>query len=275
MKITAHSIVKNEQNWIWHSLNSVLSFVDEIIVWDTGSTDNTIKIIKTISSPKIKFLHSTHIDPDALTTIRQEMLEATKSDWLLILDGDEIWPEASIRQTISFINKSANPYEYLIHPYYNLVGDVFHYQDKSAGRYKIDEYSGHITIRFVNLKLLPKLHFSKPHGQQGLFDDANTLIQDRKPFRGHFLDLPYLHATHLIRSSHDGGVMKRSFKRKFDLGIPFSRDFIYPKPFYLPHPHIIPSPWKPRSPGYLLATLIQSPFKLVKRKLFHSSTNGY
>lgn len=275
MKIVAHSIVKNEEKWVWYSLNSVLDYVDEVLVWDTGSTDRTIEIIKTISSPKIKFFHSTRINPESFTSIRQKMLAETKSDWLLMLDGDEIWPLDSIRATLDFINTSGPNYKYLIHTYYNLVGDVYHYQEKVAGKYKIGPYSGHITVRFINLKRLPKLHFALPHGQQGIFDSDNVLIQDRRPFLGHFLDLPYLHTTHLPRSSKDSDVMKRSFKRKFDLGLPFSRGFIYPVPFYLPHPPLVPSPWGRRNLGYFLTALAQSPFKLVKRNFFRSSASGY
>lgn len=276
MRIVAHSIVKNEEKLVWYALNSVLDYVDEILVWDTGSTDKTIEIIKTISSPKIKFFYSTHIDPESFTVIRQKMLEATKSDWLFMLDGDEIWPSESIKRTRLFIDSpTQSQYEYLIHPYSNLVGDVYHYQEKVAGKYRIGQYSGHVTIRFINLKKLPKLHFAMPHGQQGLFDANNILIQDRRPFLGHFLDLPYLHATHLARSSKDRDVMKRPFKRKFDLGLPFSRGFIYPVSFYIPHPPIISSPWRQRNLGYFLKALAQSPFKLVKRNLFRSLTSGY
>ncbi|MBI2008198.1 glycosyltransferase family 2 protein [Candidatus Amesbacteria bacterium] len=275
MKLVAHSIVKNEENWIWYSLNSVLAYVDEIKVWDTGSTDRTIEIIKTISSPKIKFFHSRSVDPDSFTAIRQKMLDHTKSDWLLILDGDEIWPEASIHQTVNFINQSGSLNEYLIHPYYNLAGDVFDYQDKSAGRYKIGQYFGHVTIRFINLKLLPKLHFARPHGQQGLFDAANTLIQDRRPFKGHFLDLPYLHATHLHRSYKDSAVMKRPFKYKFDIGHAFSKSFVFPKSFYLPHPKFVPTPWKNRSRYYFFISCLQSPLKFIKNSLFNSAASGY
>lgn len=275
MKIVAHTIIKNEQNWVWYALNSVLDYVDEIFVWDTGSTDKTIDIIKTISSPKIKFFHSPDVNPDSFTAIRQKMLDTTKSDWLFILDGDEIWLSGSIQSTLDFIKTSGANYEYLIHPFYNLVGDVYHYQEKAAGKYKIGSYSGHITIRFINLKKLPRLHFARPHGQQGIFDANGVLIQDRQPFRGHFLDLPYLHATHLIRSSKDSAVMKRPFKHKFDLGLSFPRDFIYPIPFYLSHPPIISSPWRPRNLGYFLTALAQSPFKLIKRNLHRSSTSGY
>ena len=51
--IWANCLIKNEERWVWYALQSVLPYVDKILVWDTGSTDNTVEIIKTIKSNKI------------------------------------------------------------------------------------------------------------------------------------------------------------------------------------------------------------------------------
>lgn len=269
-KITVHSIVCNEERWIWYSLMSVIDHVDEIMVWDTGSTDNTVKIIKSIDNPKIKFKQYGPVDPDSFTKAHQEMLNQTQTDWLLWLDGDEIWPEESIKETIKEIK--TNNYEFLVSSYYNLIGDIYHYQESKGGKYQIGPYSGHITIRAVNVKKIPGLKFSKPHGQIGLFDQKNILIQDRKPFRTKFLkDSPYLHATHLLRSStrdKDVQVPKRKPKFKYELGIPFSDNFEYPKVFYLPQPVLVPPPWTKRSFFYTLNALWQTPLKLIKRRFY-------
>lgn len=274
MKIVAHTIVKNEQNWIWYSLNSVLDYVDEIMVWDTGSTDSTVDIIKSISSPKIKLKQIDNIDPDSYTNARQAMLENTTADWLMILDGDEVWPEDQISQTLKIIHDNCNDVEYLVHHYYNLIGDVYHYQDESAGRYQIQGQRGHLTIRFLNLKKIPGLHFSRPHGQQGLLDASETLVQDRTPFAGLMTDLRYLHMTHMSRSPHDMHVMKRPFKFKYELGHSFTRDFDYPKSFYVPHKRLIPSPWERRNPLYSLIATVQTPLKRLKRTWI-ASPSGY
>ncbi|MBU1256082.1 hypothetical protein KKA49_00135 [Patescibacteria group bacterium] len=53
IKIIVHCLVKNEERFIWYAIKSVLPFVDKIMVWDTGSTDKTIQIIKSIKSKKI------------------------------------------------------------------------------------------------------------------------------------------------------------------------------------------------------------------------------
>ena len=38
-------IVKNESNIIKRLLDSVISIIDSYCIWDTGSTDDTVKII--------------------------------------------------------------------------------------------------------------------------------------------------------------------------------------------------------------------------------------
>lgn len=276
MKIVAHCLVKNEENWIWYSLMSVLDYVDEILVCDTGSTDNTVNIIKSIANPKIKFKRVNQKSASEFTMFRNKMLNETKADWLMILDGDEIWPQQSINKTAKFIksNKIQN-LEYLIHPYYDLLGDVYHYQEPGGGKYHIDKYSGHITIRFFNLSLLSGLHFGKPHGQQGVFDQNQTLVQDRVSRKYKFMDdCAYLHATHLHRSPNDTNVIKRNFKFKYEVGLRFSENFAYPVSFYLPHSPEIVSVWKPADLSYWLKASWQTPLKWLRRKVF-ASPSGY
>ena len=48
MKVWAHTLVKNEERYIWYAVMSVIDWVDKILIWDTGSTDKTVEIIKEI-----------------------------------------------------------------------------------------------------------------------------------------------------------------------------------------------------------------------------------
>ena len=49
MDISLCMIVKNEEDTIARCINSVKDIVDEIIIVDTGSTDNTLKILKNLN----------------------------------------------------------------------------------------------------------------------------------------------------------------------------------------------------------------------------------
>ena len=46
MKIWGHTLVCHEERYLWYSVTSVIDYLDKILLWDTGSTDNTLKIIR-------------------------------------------------------------------------------------------------------------------------------------------------------------------------------------------------------------------------------------
>ena len=267
MRIVAHILVKNEEKWIWYSLMSVLDYVDEILVWDAGSTDRTVEIIKSISNSKVKFKEIGDVNEKTFTTARQNMLKESKADWVLIIDGDEIWPKESILQTVSAMKEKNPNIEYLVNKYINLVGDVYHYQEPQASHYRIGEYYGNFTIRAVNLKAILGLHFGNPYGSEGFFDSTNTPIQNRLPFKAKLISTPYLHTTHLIRSYKDNLVMQRKSKLKYELGIHVPVNFSYPTCFYLPRPGIVPSPWVKRNLSYILNASWQTPIKYITRRI--------
>ncbi len=270
MKIVAHTIVRNEENWIWYSLMSVINHIGEIIIWDTGSTDRTVGVIRSIKNQKIKFrtIGITENESD-LSKARNQMLEETNADWLMILDGDEIWLENSIQTAVNFINTQGQLYDSIIVPTLNCVGDVFHTTSPGAGRYSIAGKTGHYNLRFINLKNVPGLHVSNPSGQlQSYFDSDGIKIQNRNPQKIAFIDIPYLHMTHLTRSLHDKNVFWRSPKFKYDLGDSLSDGFEYPKCFYQTRPRIVPSPWSRRSLFFILNAAWQTPLKLAKRRIF-------
>ena len=156
------------------------------------------------------------------------------------------------------------------------MGDIFHYQDESAGNYEIDGRVGNITIRAINRKI-PGLHIDKPHGTQGFYDENNIPIQDRESAKRTFLDVRYLHFTHLIRSQSreaDVGVQKRGLKLKYELGKKFPLDFYYPEVFFRDKPDIIFSPWETMDRNFYLKSFFETPLRKAKRK-FIKSKSGY
>lgn len=77
-------IVKDEAEDLPQCLESVKHIVDEIIVVDTGSTDNTIAIAETY---KARIIHCPW--QDNFATARNQGLQEAISDWVLWLDADE------------------------------------------------------------------------------------------------------------------------------------------------------------------------------------------
>ncbi len=281
MRIWVHTLVKNEERYIWYSVMSVIEFIDRILIWDTGSSDNTTAIIKEIQKlypKKVDFSEVGEVDEEKFTEIRQKMLDETKSDWFMILDGDEVWWEDAIKKHLEIIQKRGKELDSIVSRYFNVVGDIYHYQEEIAGRYRLDNQLGHLNIRFVN-RWIEGLCFKKPHGQQGLYDVKGNLIQDRNKNKRIFIDDPsYLHFTNLVRSSsieEDWKVPKREIKFKYDLGISFPLDFYYPEVFFKPRPKIVPSPWFNRTKGYALKAAFLRPFQIFRRRVFKYGKEGY
>jgi len=215
-KIVVHCLVKNEENFIWYAINSVLPFVDKIMIWDNDSTDKTIEIIKSIHSPKIEFEEHKATTREEIAHLRQKMLDKTSADfdWLFILDGDEIWSSKSIAKVIESIKKHPQ-IETIVTRTFNLVGDIYHRLPEKFGNYTFLDKKGHFSLRFVNLKL-PGLHVESPYGSEGYYDVKDLPIQYRQGVR--FVDTEYYHATHLPRSSKNSQVIDRPGKLKFYLG---------------------------------------------------------
>lgn len=84
MRISACSIVKNEEKNIARSIESYRRVVDEIIIVDTGSTDNTVAICEKLGA---KVLHYEWNNDFAAA--KNLALEHATGDWIIFLDADE------------------------------------------------------------------------------------------------------------------------------------------------------------------------------------------
>ena len=84
MRLTCCMMVKNEEHNLKRCLESVKNLVDEIIIVDTGSTDNTIAIAKEFGAKVYE-----HPWEDNFSKHRNQSIEYATGDWLFILDADE------------------------------------------------------------------------------------------------------------------------------------------------------------------------------------------
>lgn len=98
LKISLAMIVKNEEKNIKRCLESVKGLVDEIVIVDTGSTDNTINIIK--QYPNVKLYHFKWCDD--FSAARNYAIENTTGEYILVLDADE-YITAGTRNDLEFI----------------------------------------------------------------------------------------------------------------------------------------------------------------------------
>lgn len=84
MKISLCMIVKNEQDNLRQCLESICAYVNEIIIVDTGSTDNTIDIAKQYTDKVYDFIWNNNFS-DA----RNFSLKMANNPWVVVLDADE------------------------------------------------------------------------------------------------------------------------------------------------------------------------------------------
>ena len=148
MQISGFTFVRNAIQYdypVVESISSILPVVDEFIVSVGNSDDQTLSLIQSISSPKIKIVESTWDDSLrsggrvlAVETDKAFSHVSEKSDWAFYLQADEVVHE-KYHQTIL---KAANQYkdqlkvEGLLFNYlhfygtYDYVGDTRRWYDK-------------------------------------------------------------------------------------------------------------------------------------------------
>lgn len=94
-------LVKNEEYWLPFCLESVAGQFERIVLYDIGSEDNTPNIIQWFVDKEkdnteffVRLLP--HCDPTIQGIFRNSMIAEARSDWYMILDGDELYNPADI-----------------------------------------------------------------------------------------------------------------------------------------------------------------------------------
>ena len=93
--------MKNEAKELKISIDSLKKFVDEIVVVDTGSTDDTVKVAKKFGA-KIFYYDW----QDDFSAPRNLALSKASGDWIIFLDADEFF-SAETAKNIPFVVERA------------------------------------------------------------------------------------------------------------------------------------------------------------------------
>lgn len=132
-------LTKNEAEVIEETLSKV-DFADEILILDTGSTDSTVDIARSLGAVV------TEGTLESFADARNQLLDQARNDWVLFLDADEhVTPE--LAQSIrGFLEQSADYVGGRIHfgnvfmgrqlKHGDGVGWILRLGRKSAGRWK-------------------------------------------------------------------------------------------------------------------------------------------
>ncbi len=135
-------IVKDEQKFISDCIEKVLPFADEIVVVDTGSTDDTKEILKKYDCKVYDYTWC-----NDFSKARNYSTEMASNDWVLILDADEHVSSFDKDAINKFINNKSN---------INRVGKI---AVKSYFGDSIANFKTHMLARLYNRTVF---HFEMP-----------------------------------------------------------------------------------------------------------------
>lgn len=96
-------IVKNEERCISRFLNKHIDYFDEIIIVDTGSSDNTMNIISTYSHNYKKIKIFNYDWKNDFSAARNYAKSKAKNDWIFFLDADEYIEFEGINKLYDFL----------------------------------------------------------------------------------------------------------------------------------------------------------------------------
>jgi tetratricopeptide (TPR) repeat protein len=150
------AIVKNEAENLPRCLASVQPYVDELIVVDTGSTDETTAIAQQYNA---KVSHFEWCDDFAAA--RNHALSLVSGDWILTLDADE---ELVVR-TQQFRERLVQPHEPLA------------YAINRNDLYEVDQIAGGLHLRLY--RNLPGLHYVGRYHEQLQWVGGQSLSIER------------------------------------------------------------------------------------------------
>jgi len=107
MKVSVIIPTYNRAEFIVKSIESVLSQtrpVDEIIVVDDGSTDNTKQVINSKFGKHVKYVWQENAGPAAA---RNTGIRYSTGDWLALIDSDDVWTPHKNERECNFISENS------------------------------------------------------------------------------------------------------------------------------------------------------------------------
>lgn len=169
LKISACTIAKNEAKNIEHWVKCVKPFADEIIVVDTGSTDNTREIALTAGASIYDFVWC-----NDFAAAKNFAMDKASGDWIVMLDADEYFDEPSQQKLRSFISQNHHDKKIagFITPFLNI--DVDDNNNVLSKSWQMRIFRREKKLRFVG-KVHEALQNFAPAGQDRDFVVASEL----------------------------------------------------------------------------------------------------
>jgi glycosyltransferase involved in cell wall biosynthesis len=183
--VTAYFIVKNEDKWIRASIESAKRHMDNILVVDTGSEDNTVAEVKRTG---VRLIEHPKFDWELFSKVKNHYADTEiNTDLLLYIDGNEIITDKGFRalnyavKNLDFSDMSSDPSFSL--PQYEVVGikDVddrhvqVEYYDKPTGRRRLCSRHRVCLRRGFGRAILPRKEVDDKAGMTFSYHIVDTI----------------------------------------------------------------------------------------------------
>ncbi|MBU1705014.1 MAG: glycosyltransferase family 2 protein, partial [Nanoarchaeota archaeon] len=130
-------IVRDEAEILRSFLDKVKGYVDEIIIVDTGSKDNTKGIAREFTSKVFGFHWC-----DDFSAARNFSISKASCDWILALDADEVISQEDLGKIREIVKKG----EFMG---YRLIQETYHNDKLVSTRGICRIFKNHLGIKFV------------------------------------------------------------------------------------------------------------------------------
>ena len=234
MTIAVNILTWNGEDWIEEAVRSVMPYIDECYVYDSGSTDGTMKILKRLKTefPNLYFsqkdvqvreandLNGTqwnHKEKNiALTSMLNELKMWTKSEWILKLDDDEVMPEKTMLEIRRVVENSPVP-AYSI--------PFLHFEDNLGQIVHPAEHRNFAVARLF--RNIPEIKWVNPYSMEVIaYNGKKISSRANQKHLCRKLKYPFLHLGDLRKPPrhhsyryHEKGHCKMSFPNNLAMGI--------------------------------------------------------
>lgn len=164
--------------------------IEEIIIINDGSKDNTNKVIKEYiyKNPNLNIKYEIQ-DNHGVSYTRNRGIKEAKGEWIALLDSDDLWKEEKIERQYNIL---------MDHPEIVFLGATYPLKFilKKKGLYKVS--ANELCIR--SCPSTPSVIFKKSVGfELGLFDESRKYTEDIQFFQKFLLkDSYYVLAENLV-----------------------------------------------------------------------------
>jgi len=131
----------------------------ELLIIDDGSTDNTTDIVKSFKDPRIKYFYKSHT---GLSDTMNYGLSIAKSDWIAIMEADDIALPLRFEKEVNILNESEN---------YTVVSCSFAVFMNSKILYVVKNPQHHNQI-------IKQMALHSPICNQGVIYNKNLVVQN-------------------------------------------------------------------------------------------------